>query len=212
MDRAATKIPAEQPGLTIEEFLDFTESRPKEERWELIEGEPVLNPSPVQMHQMIAVNISSSLLLEKGRLGASWLPILGIGTRVPASPKSLPQPDVYVQAHGIAENSHITDDALVVFEVLSRSNNKADREWRRQAYASIPNCQHYVTVALTSARVVAFDRSTGWRERTIAGLKATLNLPALGARLRLADIYRWTPLGERLTRPARKAREARSRK
>lgn len=187
----------DQPGLTIEEFLEFTETRPQEERWELIEGVPVLNPSPVRMHQMIAANISSRLLLEKERLGASWLPMLGVGTRVPMSPKSLPQPDVYVQEQGIADDSHVTDDALVIFEVLSRSNRKADREWRQRVYASIPNCQHYVTVATNGVRVSVFDRSTSWRERTVTSLKATLDLPAIGARLRLADIYRWTPLGER---------------
>ena len=37
-------------GFTIEEFLAFTATRPQEERWELIEGVPVLNPSPIQTH------------------------------------------------------------------------------------------------------------------------------------------------------------------
>lgn len=37
-------------GLTIEEFLAFTRKRPDGERWELIEGQPVLNPSPVTLH------------------------------------------------------------------------------------------------------------------------------------------------------------------
>ncbi len=212
MDDRATPT---RTDMTVEEFLAFTETRPQEERWELIEGAPIMNPSPVRMHQRIAGNIDSLLLAEKRRLGASWLPVLGVGTRVPASPNSLPQPDVYVQGHGEADDSHITDDALVIFEVLSRSNTKADRLWRKRVYSSVPNCQHYVTVSMASARVIAFDRSTGWTERTIAGLKASLDLPALGAHLKLADIYRWTPLGERPqrpTRPARKAREARSSK
>ncbi len=32
--------------MTISEFYAFTETRPDEEKWELIEGEPVMNASP----------------------------------------------------------------------------------------------------------------------------------------------------------------------
>ena len=41
---ARPKLAPEQQ-MTIEEFLAFTDTRPEEERWELIEGVPVLNPS-----------------------------------------------------------------------------------------------------------------------------------------------------------------------
>ena len=40
-----------------------------------------------------------------------------------------------------------SDEALVLFEVLSPSNNPPDQAWRRKVYASIPNLAHYVTVA-----------------------------------------------------------------
>ena len=89
------KFPPHQP-MTVEEYLAFTDTRPDDERWELIEGVPVLNPAPIDYHQIICTNIATFLMNEKQRLDASWLPLLGIGTRVPVSPKSLPQPDVFV--------------------------------------------------------------------------------------------------------------------
>ncbi|MDX2155376.1 MAG: Uma2 family endonuclease [Hyphomicrobiaceae bacterium] len=180
-------------GLTIAEFLAFTATRPQEERWELIEGVPVLNPSPIAAHQMAAANIVAFLLAHKRTSGATWTPLLGIGTRVPASPNSLPQPDVYVQA-GPLPDGHITDDALVVFEVLSRANRKADQEWRRKVYASVPNCRHYVTVSLKRTKVLVFDRATGWAERAIRDPAGEVALDALGLALPLAEIYRYTPL------------------
>jgi Uma2 family endonuclease len=180
-------------GLTIEEFLAFTATRPQEERWELIEGVPVLNPSPIQIHQLVAINISSLLMRHKEATGATWLPLLGVGTEVPASPNSLPQPDVYVQ-EGAVVDSHVTSDALVIFEILSRSNTRSDREWRRKVYASVPNCQHYVTVSLRRAQVIAYDRAAAWAERRISGLSGVLNLAALDLSVSLADIYRYTPL------------------
>lgn len=184
---------AEVEQMTIEEFLAFTGARPDGERWELIEGVAVSNPSPTQWHQIIAGNILSHLIAIKAAAGAPWLPMMGVGTRVPVSPNSLPQPDVYVQA-GKALDSSVTDDALVLFEVLSRSNSKADRAWRKRVYSSVPNCQHYVTVSHSSAEVVRHDRAAGWQGETGTGLAATLSLPAIDVTIPLSTIYRWTPI------------------
>ena len=32
--------------MTVEEYFAFTETRPDNEKWELIDGEPILNASP----------------------------------------------------------------------------------------------------------------------------------------------------------------------
>jgi Uma2 family endonuclease len=189
---ARTRL-APEDQLTIEEFLAFTDTRPEGERWELIEGVAVMNPSPVEFHQVIVANIVTYLMLHKQRTGASWLPMPGVGTRVPVSPRSLPQPDVFVK-QAEATDSPVTEDALVVFEVLSRSNPKADQAWRRKVYASVPNCQHYVTVSLKAVEVDVYDRGTAWKKRTLRSLAEALALPALGVSMPLADIYRWTPL------------------
>jgi Uma2 family endonuclease len=192
---ARTKFTPEQQ-LTIEEFLAFTDTRPDGERWELIEGVAVMNPSPVDYHQVVVLNIGSYLMAHKQSSGVSWLPMIGVGTRVPISPNSLPQPDVFVK-EGAATGSPVTDDALVLFEVLSRSNTKADQAWRRKVYASVPNCRHYVTVSLKSVEVIAYDRASAWEKRSVTTLEDVLALPALGLSIPLADIYRWTPLGKR---------------
>ena len=191
---ARTKFAPEQQ-LTIEEFLAFTDTRPDGERWELIEGVAIMNPSPVDYHQVVVANIVTYLMVHKQRTGAAWLPMPGIGTRVPISPNSLPQPDVFVKA-GAPTGSPVTDDALVLFEVLSRSNTKADQAWRRKVYASVPNCQHYISVSLKAVEVVAYDRDTSWEKRSVSSLGDGLDLPALGLSIPLATIYRWTPLGK----------------
>lgn len=187
---AIPKLPFEQQ-MTITEFLAFCAERPDGERWELIEGVAIMNASPVQFHQVVAVNISAFLLAEKSRLQATWTPLLGVGTQVPISPNSLPQPDVYVQA-GPLLDSPTTDDALVVFEVLSRSNTKADQEWRRRVYSSIANCQHYVTVSLKKIEIVRYDRASGWTATALRDSTVSLDLPALDVAMPLADIYRYT--------------------
>ena len=192
---ARPKLAPEQQ-LTIEEFLAFTDTRPKGERWELIEGVAVLSPSPTDYHQIVVANIVTLLMQRKIETNPSWFPLLGVGTRVPASVNSLPQPDVMVKECA-PTGSPVSDDALVLFEVLSRSNTKADQAWRRKVYASVPNCRHYVTVSLKAVEVDAYDRDGGWKKRTVTSLADALALPALGLTIPVADIYRWTPLGER---------------
>jgi Uma2 family endonuclease len=85
--------------------------------------------------------------------------------------------------------------AFVIFEVLSPSNTKADQAWRRKVYASVPNCQHYVTVSLKAPELVTYDRASKWQPRAVEALSSSLDLPALGTALPLADVYRYTPIG-----------------
>jgi Uma2 family endonuclease len=68
------------PPMTIEEFLEFTDTRPDGEKWELIEGVAVLSPSPVDVHQIIVGNLITELMLAKRRQNAPWIALIGIGT------------------------------------------------------------------------------------------------------------------------------------
>lgn len=189
-----TKLKPEEQ-LTIEEFLAFTDTRPQEERWELIEGVAVLNPSPTNFHQIISMNIATALANWKAAHATSWVPLLGIGTRVPASVNSLPQPDVLVlEVLPSGPASPIAEGAVVLFEVLSKSNTRADQAWRLKVYGSIANCQHYVTVAQDRVRIVRHDRASGWTPTIIDSIDDKLNLPAIAASILLADVYRWTPV------------------
>lgn len=185
--------PLESEKMTIDEFLAFTDQRPEGETWELIDGVAVMSPSPTEWHQTICKNILYILEHHKRGNNAAWSPMPGVGTRVPISPKSLPRPDVFVK-DAAPSNAHVTSDALIIFEVLSRSNSKKDQAWRKRVYGSVPNCQHYVTVSMKRAEVVRHDRSGGWKGEPIVGLKEALSLPAIDLDIPLGEIYRWSPI------------------
>ena len=184
---------AQADQMTVEEFLAFYDQRPDGERWELIEGQPFMSPSPTEWHQLIAVNIASAINAAKLQKNATWTALLGIGTRVPVSPNSLPQPDVFVKS-GAPSDASVTDDALIIFEVLSKSNTKSDQAWRKRVYASVPNCQHYVTISTKTKEATRYDRNDGWLGETITGPAAVLSLPAIDVTIPLTDIYRWTAI------------------
>jgi len=47
------------PQLTMEQFHAFRDERPKEEKWELIDGVPMMMPPPTLMHQRISRNLEN---------------------------------------------------------------------------------------------------------------------------------------------------------
>jgi hypothetical protein len=96
--------------------------------------------------------------------------------------------------HEPGRDSPVSEESLVLFEVLSKSNTKVDQVWRRKVYTSVPNCQHYVTVSAKSFELVVYDRSTEWAARKVINVADTLDLPAIAVSMPLAEIYRWTPL------------------
>ncbi len=182
--------------MTAEEFFAFTATRPDDEKWELIEGEPVLNPSPTRLHQRILGNLFAVLRrLEQdqgpgGRL--IWEVLPGIGVRISAN--DLPVPDLLIRPFDDLAGVECAD-TIVAFEILSPSTADHDLRWKRRAYAGLASLQHYVVVAQDPVEVVvAYDRQSGFAGRRIEGMKAILDLPALRIVAPLAEIYSNTGL------------------
>jgi len=178
--------------MTVEEFYAFTDARPDEEKWELIDGEPVLNASPSPMHQWI---ISNLLLALRTRAGdsASWAALPGLGVRV--SDVNRPEPDVLVvpRAGGSADQlGRDRSDLIVAFEVLSPSTEDRDLRWKRIAYGSLPSLTDYVVIAQDVTDVVVFSRDIDFAERRFKSLTESITLASLGISLPLAEIYQDT--------------------
>jgi Uma2 family endonuclease len=181
--------------MTVEEYFSFTDTRPDNEKWELIDGEPVLNASPSGTHNRILKNLIFLLgSLERTRK-QPWEAIPGIGVRV--SRTSLPEPDLFILPSGTIQANPYdreTSDVLVTFEILSPSTADRDLRWKRTAYTSLPSLSHYVVVAQDAVDVVVFARDAGFAEKHFRSLADTIEMPALGISLPLAEIYRDTGL------------------
>lgn len=181
-------IPRPNPSpMTAEEFFAFTDTRPQGEKWELIEGEPVSSPSANYVHQRIVRNLILALSLRETEHAASWEVIPGIGVEV--SKASVPIPDVLVRPSTLIDDWKC-DDMIVAFEVLSPSTADRDLRWKRRAYPTLASLQHYAVGAQDAVGVLVYDRQTGFAERRIEGMQASLDLHALGISVPLAEIYR----------------------
>jgi len=180
---------------SVEEFYAFTDTRPDEEKWELIDGEPVLHASPSSAHQRIMLNVAAYLRQRSIEQRSGWEVLPGLGVRISATNR--PEPDVLILpkiAPLLAPDRRDRDDVIVAVEVLSPSTADCDLRWKRNAYTSLPSLTHYVVIAQDAVDVVVFARDAGFAEQRLRSLAAVIDFPGLGVTLPLAEVYRDTGL------------------
>jgi Uma2 family endonuclease len=181
--------------FTIEDFYAFTDARPDEERWELIEGELVLNASPATSHQEILRNVLFCLEMAFRRQSSPWTIIPGIGALISNTSRLEPNLMVLARDHVLRNReSRDTRDATVLFEVLSPSTASRDLKWKRTAYTGLPALMHYVVIAQDAVDVVVFARDQGFAEQRFRSLTDEITFTSIGVSLSLAEIYRDTGL------------------
>src|SRR5687767_6972401 len=179
--------------IAIEAFRAFIDDRPDSEKWELIDGEIVLNPSATNRHQMIVGNVLFELETIRRRSDNAWQSMPGIGTRHPDDQNNEPVPDVMV----VPSSSDVfnwTFDALAVFEVLSPYSLRRDMVHKRRFYQRIASLTHYVVLAQDRVEATVFARSSDFVAQKLADLGAWIEIAELGVVLPLADLYRDVPI------------------
>jgi Uma2 family endonuclease len=185
-------VPIVETGpMTVEDFYAFTDKQPDEEKWELIDGEPILNVAPSPLHQRIVKSLTFALTQRERESAVSWEMLPGLGVRVSAT--SRPEPDVLVLPRAGISQERDRSDVIVAFEILSPSTTDRDLGWKRKAYTGLPSLTHYVVIAQDAVDVVVFAREEAFAERRLR-TGGKLDLPSLGISLSLSEIYRDTGL------------------
>jgi Uma2 family endonuclease len=178
---------------TIEAYHAFVDDRPEDEKWELIDGEIVLNPTATNWHQVIVGTLIYELHKAREHIRANWQILPGIGTRIPDDPHNEPVPDVMV-IPSLSEVSNWTFDALVTFEVLSPFSLRRDMVRKRAFYARIDKLTHYIVLAQDRQEATVFARSNGFEPQILNAASAKIEIEPLGVSIPLADIYHDVPL------------------
>jgi Uma2 family endonuclease len=110
------------PQLTLEQFQAFREERPKEEKWELIGGAPMMMPPPTLVHQRISRNLETLLNERLRETRPEWMADREIGILLPKDEKYNPEPDVTVIDRDIELDQVYAKRFYFVAEVLSEGN------------------------------------------------------------------------------------------
>ena len=176
----------------IDVFRAFIDDRPDDEKWELIDGEIVLNPTANNRHQRIVRNLLYGLEAIRRNTDAAWEAIPGISTRHPQDQHNEPIPDVMI-VPATSDIFNWTFETLVVFEVLSTFSVRRDMVHKRNFYTRIDKLLHYIVLAQDRCEVNVYSRADGF-----SGLQLTsgaIDIPSLGISIPLSEVYRDVPLG-----------------
>ena len=184
---------APPPGrLNAEQFLAFIEDRPREERWQLIDGEPFMMMSPARLpHQRIGANL---MLLLNGALHDAHPHLIAmqeVAVRLDAHPDFLAVADVAVTDSEVEDVVYETGFHLAA-EVLSESNTHEFISRKRSLYAAAPTCLHVLIIAQTECAVEVWSRADGWRGRVFRQEDDVIALAEFGFSCKVADLYRGT--------------------
>ncbi len=180
--------------------------RPDHERWELIDGVPVMMTPPTIAHNHIAGNLERLLnaCLER------YAPAL-VATQRPgldlSSGDYRPEPDVGVIEADYAPDQRFVEKAYLLAEVVSPTDYVgvpgSNSRWidvKRDLYRSHAHCGA-VLIIEQNRMEVGIDLKTegGWTSSIASGAGAEIVIPELGFRCVVGDLYEGTPLSPRPT-------------
>jgi Uma2 family endonuclease len=112
------------PQLTMRQFHAFRDERPKEEKWELIDGVPMMMPPPTLMHQRIARNLETLLNTHLQGARPEWQADREVGVWLKGDEKYNPEPDVTVIETAFALEQIYVERFYFVAEILSETDRR----------------------------------------------------------------------------------------
>jgi Uma2 family endonuclease len=191
-----TPFPVRKDGkFSVEEFFALIESRPDEERWQLIDGVAMMMPPPTRVHQQIASNLAFELNTHFRTRRIELSALQEVGLLVPEAELFRPEADVAV-FDAMADYESYADKFYGVAEILSDSNTDKDIAVKRQRYLQHPDNLYFLLIEQKRVRAELFARAAGWQPAILEGLDARLELPAFGFGIALGALYRGTPLAQ----------------
>ena len=175
------------PGMRVAEYQAWVADLPDEERWELIDGEPVLMAPQSERHQLIVANLVQNLRPFGRDRGYRAIP--GIAVLSDSMDTFVPIPDVVVRC-GLPLRDGYAGDPVLVAEVLSPSTMSRDRGRKTDFYRSIASLKLFLIAYQDEPRVEVWRREPegGWAFEA-HGLGDAIDLPELGGHLAVAEIY-----------------------
>lgn len=188
---------------TVEEYLALDADAPEGVRYEYANGLVTAMSGASGNHERLVMRVGALLVNGTRERGCS---VFGSSLRVGVrASRAYTYPDVSALC-GRPEYEHAGGETLLnpsaLFEILSRSTERADRGHKFAHYQLIPSLREYVLVAQDEMRVERYAPAPGaWTLHVLTRPDDVLELPSVGCALRLGDVYEGVefPAGPRPT-------------
>ena len=186
-------VPKVQP-MTEAEYEVW--HRQQEDRYEYVDGQAVLKfaewdgpkmmTGATQAHNMVASNVQ--FLMRRQLQGRPCRSFQSDGKVL--TPKGNHRfPYIVVDCGAYRPKEHDLEQPVAVFEVLSKSTHWIDITRKLEDYKRVPSIQHIVFLSQDERRGQCWSREGGSDVVHFEGADGVVDLPTLGVRLGLGEIY-----------------------
>ncbi|MBN8909682.1 MAG: Uma2 family endonuclease [Rhodospirillales bacterium] len=193
------------PRVSLEAFHAFRDERPKSEKWELIDGVPMMMPPPSLIHQRIANNIWFLLNNRLQMAKPEWRADHEIGVLLGNDSLYNPEPDVTVIDTEIEIDQVYAERFYFVAEVLSSSDRPERRAGSDKPIVLVTKIAYYqrhepcrgvlvVRQDIVHADLHIRNGDGSWSLIEVRAPSDRIVIPDIGDIGPLADLYRHTPL------------------
>lgn len=175
--------------FTYKDYKNLPESETK--RYELLEGELVMVPSPTTYHQRISVRLQYILegFVQKRGLGF----VYAAPCDVVLSEETVVQPDIFFisKEHSqIVKEENIQGAPDLIIEILSPATHERDRTYKRTLYAKYGSKEYWLTDPEGQTIEVLTLSETGFNTVGVYGKADVLKSPLLSnLEINLSEIF-----------------------
>lgn len=177
-----------QNRMSVEDYLKLEKETGI--RYEYIDGEVYAMSGGTARHSRIITNFGGFLFPQ---LRPSNCYLYDSNMKVQINLRRYVYPDLTVvcgKSLFADKNETLLTNPTLVMEVVSPSSEARDFFIKLELYRSVASVQTYVIVEQDRPHITLYTRQgETWILQDIRGLEATLPLEAIGAKLKLADIY-----------------------
>ena len=165
---------------------------PPDKRYELLDGELLLNPAPNLKHQSVQVRLGSRLgrFVEEKALGCFFF----APCDVVLSDTDVVQPDLlfvsHARAHLLIGGDNVQGAPDLVVEILSPTTAERDRGYKRALYAKHGVKEYWLVDPAAETVSILRPRASALEVARTFGRNETLRSPLLaGVQLDLDDVF-----------------------
>jgi Uma2 family endonuclease len=173
-------------GLSVDEFYELVAGQ--ERKYELVDGEAVMMAGANRRQDRIATNGIRSI--GNQLQGRDCQPFTSdTFVRIPAGNRRLP--DLGVDCGPFDDEALEASEPRLVVEILSPTTRTFDRNDKLEEYKTVPTLDYILLVDPDQPQVRLYWRDAGgnWTSGRVAGLEASVEMPALGLRISLGELY-----------------------
>ncbi len=174
--------------MTVPQFLQWWGGQNGDQRYELVDGEIVAMGRDSMRHNLAKVRALDTLRAAVARAGVQCT-VFSDGVAVAPDERTYRIPDALVHCGEFDATSSVSDNPVVVVEVVSITSEERDEHAKLHDYFIIPSIAHYLIVYDHKHYIVHHRRTGAGPVETTFVSTGEITLDPPGVRICVGDLF-----------------------